>query len=59
MNLIRTNGFDALKLYDGATVQVLVNASAGCNFVDQHDISVYMAVGNTVHVVHYAKPMIG
>lgn len=49
MNLIGTNGIDAPRRYDGATVQALANAPAGGNFVDQHDNRVYMAVGNTVY----------
>lgn len=49
VNLIGSNGVDAVQRYDGSTVQNLSNAPAGAKFIDQHDNRLYAAIGNMVH----------
>lgn len=49
INLIGSNGVDAIKRYDGATVANLATAPAGGNFIEQHDNRLYCAVGNELH----------
>jgi len=49
INLIMANGADAVKRYDGNTVQDLTDAPAGANYIDQHDNRLYAAVGNIVY----------
>ena len=46
INLIGSNGVDAIKRYDGAAVSNLTTAPAGGNFIEQHDNRLYCAVGN-------------
>lgn len=48
INLIGSNGVDAIKRYDGSTVQNLTNAPAGGNYIVQHSNRLYCAVGNSV-----------
>lgn len=49
VNLLATNGVDAMRRYDGSSVSIVSTAPAGANFVDQHDNRAYCAVGNTVY----------
>ncbi|SFE74463.1 hypothetical protein SAMN04487969_10649 [Paenibacillus algorifonticola] len=48
INLIGSNGIDAIKRYDGSTVQNLANAPSGGNFITTHSNRLYCAIGNSV-----------
>jgi hypothetical protein len=48
INLIGSNGVDAIKRYDGTTVQNLTNAPSGGNYIVQHSNRLYCAVGNSI-----------
>lgn len=49
INLIGANGVDAIKRYDGTTVQDLLNAPAGGNYIETQANRLYCAVGNIVN----------
>lgn len=49
VNLIGSNGVDAVQRYNGTTVANLSGAPTGAKFIDQHDNRLYAAVGNMVH----------
>ncbi|WP_127532734.1 hypothetical protein [Paenibacillus kobensis] len=48
-NLIGTNGVDPVQRFDGSIVQLLANAPAGANYINEHDNRLYCAVGNRIH----------
>jgi hypothetical protein len=56
INLIGSNGVDAIRRYDGSTVQNLTNAPAGGNYIVQHSNRLYCAVGNSVKYCALRKP---
>lgn len=45
INLIGSNGVDAIQKYDGTTVSALSTAPSGGNFIETHDNRLYCAVG--------------
>jgi hypothetical protein len=56
INLIGSNGVDAIKRYDGSTVQNLLNAPATGNYIVQHSNRLYCAVGNLIKFCALSKP---
>lgn len=49
INLIAANGVDAVKRYNGTSVQNLTNAPAGANYITTQSNRLYCAVGNIVN----------
>lgn len=56
INLIGSNGVDAIQRYDGSTVQALTGAPANGNFITTYSNRLFVAVGNTVHASELNVP---
>lgn len=49
VNLLGSNGIDAVQRYNGTTVQALSGAPAGLKYIDQHDNRLYGSIGNMIY----------
>lgn len=56
INLIGSNGVDAIRRYDGSTVQTLANAPSGGNYICSYQNRLWCAVGNTLHACALDQP---
>lgn len=56
INLIGANGTDAVKRYDGSTVQNLSGAPSNANYITTYSNRLFAAVGNTIHASELNVP---
>lgn len=56
INLIGANGADAIRRYDGSTVQTLTGAPANANYITTYSNRLFAAVGNTIHACELNVP---
>lgn len=56
INLIGANGVDAIRRYDGSTVQTLTGAPANANYITTYSNRLFAVVGNTIHASELNVP---
>ncbi|MDQ0062388.1 hypothetical protein [Paenibacillus harenae] len=56
INLIGSNGIDAVQRYNGTTVQTLTGAPSSANYITTYSNRLFAAVGNTVHASELNVP---
>jgi hypothetical protein len=56
INLIGSNGTDAIRRYDGSSVQTLTDAPSGGNYITTYSNRLFAAVGNKLHASELNVP---